>query len=105
GLLQPAPDLLSGPIRDVRLRPHVRFGSLADIKERQSHVRFTPESRHSSAPVACPLSANSGHWPLFDRIGLFTAPPRRRAWPKCRRLLPDGRVEPRVEGERLGGRR
>ena len=39
----------------------VRFGSLAYIKERQSHVRFTPESRHASAPVACPLSANSGH--------------------------------------------
>src|SRR5262249_23932057 len=33
----------------------------ADIKERQSHVRFTPESRHSSAPVACRLSAKSGH--------------------------------------------
>ena len=46
---------------------NVRFGSLADIKERQSHVRFTPESRHSSAPVACPLSAISGHPPLRRR--------------------------------------
>jgi len=28
--------------------PHsdVRFGSLADIRTRPSHVRFTPESRH-----------------------------------------------------------
>src|SRR5262249_35664236 len=43
---------------------NVCFGSLADIKERQSHVRFTPESRHSSAPVACPLSARSGHIPM-----------------------------------------
>jgi hypothetical protein len=31
------------------------------MKERKSYVRFTPESRHSSAPVACPLSAKSGH--------------------------------------------
>jgi hypothetical protein len=25
---------------------HVRFGSLADILRRESHVRFTPESGH-----------------------------------------------------------
>jgi hypothetical protein len=42
---------------------NVCFGSLADIKEPQSHVRFTPESRHSSAPVACPPSAKSGPAP------------------------------------------
>jgi hypothetical protein len=44
-----------------RLDGGVRFGSLADIKERQGHVRFTSESRHSSAPVVCPLSATSRH--------------------------------------------
>src|SRR5262249_17154331 len=51
-----------GPVpTGVIVRLNVRYGPLADIKERQSHVRFTPESRHSSAPVACPLSAKSGH--------------------------------------------
>ena len=29
-------------------RCHVRFGSLADISQSPRHVRFTPESRHSS---------------------------------------------------------
>ena len=27
--------------------PDVRFGSKADIRAAKSHVRFTPESRHS----------------------------------------------------------
>src|SRR5262245_58403276 len=39
---------------------HVCFGSLADIQKRQSHVRFTPESRHAERRHRCPLSANSG---------------------------------------------
>jgi len=30
---------------------HVRFGSLADITTRLRHVRFTPDSEHSSEPV------------------------------------------------------
>ena len=34
----------------------VRFGSLADIIQRQRHVRFTPDSGHSSVPVGL-----SGH--------------------------------------------
>ena len=41
--------------------PNVRFGSLADISERTRNVRFTPQSRHSSARVARPLRAISGH--------------------------------------------
>jgi len=40
---------------------HVRFGSLADITARSRHVRFTPDSGHSSVQVGCPKSARSGH--------------------------------------------
>jgi hypothetical protein len=40
---------------------HVRFGSLADITARSRHVRFTPDSGHSSVQVGCPKSANNGH--------------------------------------------
>jgi len=29
-------------------RPHVRFGSKADIRQRQADVRFTPKSGHSN---------------------------------------------------------
>jgi hypothetical protein len=39
----------------------VRFGSLADMTDRLCHVRFTPDSGHSSAQVGCPLSANTRH--------------------------------------------
>ena len=35
---------------------HVRFGSLTDIVQRPRHVRFTPDSGHSSAQVGCPLA-------------------------------------------------
>ena len=38
-----------------------RFGSLADITARSRHVRFTPDSGHSSLQVGCPLSARSRH--------------------------------------------
>src|SRR5262249_41478776 len=34
---------------------HVRFGSGADITCQLRHVRFTPESRHRAARLACPL--------------------------------------------------
>jgi hypothetical protein len=37
------------------------LGSLADIASLPRHVRFTPNSGHSSARVARPLCANSGH--------------------------------------------
>jgi len=40
---------------------YVRFGSKADISACPRHVRFTPKSRHSSARLACPLCAKSGH--------------------------------------------
>jgi hypothetical protein len=42
----------------------VRFGSLADVADALPNVRFTPESGHHRASLACPLSANSGHLPL-----------------------------------------
>ena len=32
----------------------VRLGSLADIAARSRHVRFTPDSGHSSVQVGCP---------------------------------------------------
>ena len=40
---------------------YVCFGSLADIGPRPRHVRSSPQSGHSSARFACPLSAKSGH--------------------------------------------
>ena len=40
---------------------NVRFGSQADMKARESHVRFTPESGHSSA--------RSGDVPIERRSG------------------------------------
>ena len=49
-------------------RPHVRFGSKADLTARLRNVRFTPESRHRAEGSACPLSANSGHQ---DKISLL----------------------------------
>ena len=39
---------------------NVRFGSKADIASRPRHVRYSPQSGHSSARFACPLSASSG---------------------------------------------
>jgi hypothetical protein len=36
---------------------NVRLGSLADITARSRHVRFTPDSGHSSVQVGCPKSA------------------------------------------------
>ena len=38
-----------------------RDGSTSDISTALIHVRFTPESGHSSVQLACPLWANSGH--------------------------------------------
>jgi hypothetical protein len=35
---------------------NVRFGSLADILTSSRHVRFTPNSGHSSMQVGCPNS-------------------------------------------------
>ena len=34
---------------------NVRFGSRADIALARRHVRFTPESGHCGAQLACPL--------------------------------------------------
>jgi hypothetical protein len=38
----------------------VRFGSLADIDERLTDVRFTPESGHHKPLWGCPLCAING---------------------------------------------
>jgi hypothetical protein len=45
----------------------VRYGSKADISQCNRHVRFTPESEHSAARVACPLWANGEHHGSFLR--------------------------------------
>src|SRR5262249_31446510 len=39
---------------------YVRFGSKADICTAPAHVRFTPESGHLQCSSQCPLWANSG---------------------------------------------
>ena len=41
-------------------RRDVCFGSLADTALRPRHDRYSPQSGHSSAQFARPLSANSG---------------------------------------------
>jgi hypothetical protein len=47
--------------RDIRQRGwHVCFGSKADIAKCPRHVRFTPESGHSSARVECPAKGMNG---------------------------------------------
>jgi hypothetical protein len=38
-----------------------RNGSNADIAERETNVRFTPESGHWLSGLRCPLSAGGGH--------------------------------------------
>ena len=43
------------------IKRYVRFGSKADISQRNRHVRFTPKSGHVQCISPCPLSANSGH--------------------------------------------
>jgi hypothetical protein len=43
------------------LQPNACFGSIAGIAARSRHVRFTPNSRHSSVQVECPLCATNGH--------------------------------------------
>src|SRR5262249_12144626 len=42
---------------------YVRFGSEADIRQRQTDVRFTPKSRHWLNASGCPLCATSRHPP------------------------------------------
>ena len=46
-----------GPRCIGHLGANVRFGSLADIASRPRHVRYSPQSGHSLARVARPLSA------------------------------------------------
>src|SRR5262249_971833 len=40
-------------------QPDVRFGSKADISQRNRHVRFTPESGHSQCTSPCPAWAKA----------------------------------------------
>src|SRR5215813_12105301 len=56
----------------------VRFGSKADIAERETNVRFTPKSGHWNSVAKCLLCAKSGHWPLsasFESRQVSTPPP------------------------------
>src|SRR5262249_55808661 len=46
--------------RKTDVAPHVRFGSITDVPQRLTDVRFTPESRHWNSVWKCPLSAKSG---------------------------------------------
>jgi len=46
--------------RTVSASTNVRYGSLTEITPRWRHVRFTPDSGHSTVQVGCPKSANSG---------------------------------------------
>ena len=45
---------------------------MSALGQKQTHVRFTPESRHLQCNSACPLSAKSGHlirwFRLIDRL-------------------------------------
>jgi len=41
------------------LTAHVRFGSITDIEVSGMNVRFTPESGHRGARLACPLCAQT----------------------------------------------
>ena len=50
-----------------RVKDDGRFGSKADIASRPRHVRYSPQSGHSSARFARPLSAISGHAPRSPR--------------------------------------
>ena len=43
------------------VRPHVRFGSKADIGLSPIDVRYSPKSGHGRVLAECPLCANSGH--------------------------------------------
>ena len=47
--------------RITQSKSRLFFGSLADKTTRSRHVRFTPDSGHSSVRVGCLKSANSGH--------------------------------------------
>jgi hypothetical protein len=40
---------------------NVRFGSITDIATPSINVRYSPESRHASARLGCPLSAKRRH--------------------------------------------
>jgi len=50
----------AGVVHEIGGSTNVRFGSLADIASRPRHVRYSPQSGHSTARFARPLSAKSG---------------------------------------------
>ena len=57
----------------------VRFGSLADIRERIRDVRFIPRSRHAHLRHRCPLSARSRRWsPISCSLLKYELPPSLR---------------------------
>jgi hypothetical protein len=51
----------------------VRFGSLADIRERIRDVCFTPESGHVQRRNRCLLCAKSGHFRLAENQDTSTS--------------------------------
>ena len=57
------------PDLDGSLTTDVGYGSLADITAHSRHVRFTPDSGHSSVQVGCLLCATSGHCAEADARG------------------------------------
>jgi hypothetical protein len=54
------------PARFSSMSVNVRFGSLADIAPLSRHVRFTPDSGHSSVRMGCPKGANRRHPPCRE---------------------------------------
>lgn len=56
----------------VTFAPPVHFGSKADSRGNQAHVRFTPKSGHRRLKGRCPLCAWSGH-PLQSDVGPLAA--------------------------------
>lgn len=81
---------LAGEIRDVR------FGSLADIRERISDVCFTPERGYIQRRSQCPLSAISGLAALSDlscssAVMASVWPPRCPVQPRAKTTMPRAR--------------
>ncbi len=69
GCIPIRPDMIFGKDRSKPsgVRANVRFGSLADIASRPRHVRYSPQSRHSSARFARPAIGQCERLPLLRR--------------------------------------
>jgi hypothetical protein len=95
GLAPPLAGLFRIIARSSALALNVRYGSLADIRERVGDVRFTPESRHTNsdndsfAAVYFPQAL----WDPTKELGASLIPPilhdggctvAARGWAFCR---------------------